>query len=347
MKINLNTRVAMLVDFMYVMESAIQGKTCYENGLPGLEASSDVCETFDSIMNDYNWEIPGLKMLFLPFGDKGGYIPDVYKSKMYSTGTVGNLINRVLGDPHVLIALLYEYYSGKTIHPETMNGKDLRRRISKLDLPDEIMQEYLAFSKKPMGIASGLKKFMNKIRRRIKTSYAEYIDDIRNASKIAGIHLRHEGIGFLKMPLLTLPEEDREIGSRTSVTITFLNTFAIEKIEQDDSTLVVLGYRYKEAMEALGIDASRQSMERFLKAFSEENRIAMIRMITKNPMFVGEIGEATDLAISTTSYHLDMLMAAGILDHKIIDKRAYYTMQSEYVAEMFMKIAEVFKNKTF
>jgi len=40
-------------------------------------------------------------------------------------------------------------------------------------------------------------------------------------------------------------------------------------------------------------------------------------------------------------------MAAGILDHSIDNKKAYYTMKSEYVADMFLKISEVFRNETF
>ncbi|MBN1624202.1 MAG: winged helix-turn-helix transcriptional regulator [Clostridia bacterium] len=347
MKINLNTRVAMLADFMFVMGSAIQGKTCYENGLPGIEPSKKVCEVFESIINDYNWEIPGLKLLFMPYDDRGGYVPDVFKGRMYAIGTVGNLINQVLADPHVLIATLYEYFSGKSIHPETMTGMELRSRISKLSIPSDIKEEFLAYSRRPMGIANGLKKFMNRIRRRIKNAYADNVDVIRNASKVVGINLRHEGANFLKLPLSSLPEENREISTRTSVTITFLNEFAVNKIDQDDSTLIVLGYRYKEALDAIGVDSSRANMERFLKAFSEENRITMIRMITESPRFVGELAEITNLAISTTSYHLDMLMAAGILDHKVEEKKAFYTMRSDYVADMFMKISEVFRSKTF
>ena len=347
MKINLNTRVAMLVDFMYVMESAVQGKTCYENGLSGLEPSSEVCKVFESIMNDYKWDLLGLKLLFKPAGEKSGYVSGAYRTKMYSIGTVGNLINQVLADPHVLIAQLYEYFSGKPIHPETMTGQELRSRISKLNIPDDVKEEFIVYTRRPMGIASALKKFMNKIRRRIKTAYAENVDVIRNSSKVVGINIRHEGSDFLEVPLSVLPEEERNIEPRTSITITFLNEFAIEKIPQEDSTLVVLGYRYLEAVRALGVDYSRKAMERFLKAFSEENRLAMIRMITKTPMFVGELSELTGLAVSTTSYHLDMLMAAGILDHSIDNKKAYYTMKSEYVADVFLKISEVFRNETF
>jgi len=347
MKVNLNTRVAQLTDFMYVMESAVMGKTCYENGLTGIEASVDVCSTFESIMNDYDWKTTGLLLLFKPVGNKNGYVQDTFLDKLYKLGTVGNLINSILGDPHVLIATLYEYFSGKAIHPETMTGKELRKRISKLDLPDDVMQEFLEFSKRPMGIASGLKKFMNRIRRRIKNAYAENVDVIRNASKVTGIHLRHEGAGFLETPFKALPEDKRDLNSRTTVTVVYLNEFSIQRIEQEDSTLVILGYRYKEALNAMGIDTSREDMERFLKSFSETNRIAMIRMITENPMFVGEVSERTNLAISTTSYHLDMLMAAGVFDHKVIDKRAYYTMRSDYVADMFVKISELFRKEEF
>ncbi len=347
MKINLNTRVAMLADFMYVMESAIQGKTCYSNGLSGVESSKEVCEVFDSIISDYNWDLIGLKLLFLPFEDRGGYVSDTYTSKLYKIGTVGNLINQILADPHVLIATLYEYFSGKSIHPETMTGQTLRLKISKLDIPEDIKEEFLEYSKRPMGIASGLKKFMNKIRRRIKNAYAENVDLVRNSSKSVGINLRHEGLDFLKLPLSVLPENEREISARTSVTVTLLNEFTIKKIVQDDSTLIILGYRFNDAIDAHGIDSSRIIMERFLKAFSEENRIKMIRLITETPRFVGELSEITNLAVSTTSYHLDMLMAAGILDHRVENKKAYYTMRSEYVADMFQKISDVFRDKSF
>ena len=243
MKINLNTRVAMLVDFIYVMESAVQKKTCFENGLPDIEPSAEVCKVFESIMNDYKWDLLGLKLLFKPTDDKAGYVPGAFRSRLYSIGTVGNLINQVLADPHVLIAQLYEYFSGKPIHPETMTGQELRSRISKLNIPDDIKEEFIVYTRRPMGIASALKKFMNKIRRRIKTAYAENVDVIRNSSKVVGINIRHEGADFLNVPLAVLPEEDRVVEPRTSVTITYLNEFAIEKIKQEDSTLVVLGYR--------------------------------------------------------------------------------------------------------
>lgn len=347
MKITLNTRLSMLADFLYVMESGIQGKTCYENGLRGLEPSDGVCNAIEDILNDYDWNIPGLRMLFMPSGGKRGYVEDNYSSKIHLTGTVGNLINLILGDPHRLIALLVEYHSGIVVRPETMTAKSLREKISRMDIPDDIKREIMDFTKKPMGIASGLRKFMNRIRRRIKKAYADNVDDIRNASKTTGIHLRHEGASYLQIIMRALPADAVELRDRVAVSVVYLNEFAVEKIEQDNLTLFLLGYRFNEALKAMDVDDTRETMERFLKAFSEENRINIIRMITKGEMYVGEVAEEIDLAISTTSYHLDMLMAAGILNHRVVDKRAYYSMNPEFTADMFLEISEVFRKGIF
>lgn len=94
-------------------------------------------------------------------------------------------------------------------------------------------------------------------------------------------------------------------------------------------------------------DDTNISNENFLKAFSDSTRLEIIRMLNCREMFVGEITKNCELAFSTTSYHIDILVNAGVLLRRMSNRRVYYKLNVDYLTQKLDLIRRSILSNTF
>lgn len=54
-------------------------------------------------------------------------------------------------------------------------------------------------------------------------------------------------------------------------------------------------------------------LDKTLKALGDENRRKILRMLKDRPMTAGDIGKSFDMSPATLSYHLSILLDAGLI----------------------------------
>ena len=70
--------------------------------------------------------------------------------------------------------------------------------------------------------------------------------------------------------------------------------------------------------------------ERTLKALANKRRIAIVRYVKKQKeASVGDIADAIRLSFKATSKHLNILLAAGILDREQKSLQNFYRLDSD------------------
>jgi DNA-binding transcriptional ArsR family regulator len=141
----------------------------------------------------------------------------------------------------------------------------------------------------------------------------------------------------------SIPNNETE---KISLSYSFLNEIIICALGKINPT-ILLGIHYEKYLEVIEHDDTSITNENFLKAFSDSKRLEIIRMLNGHEMFVSEITKNCDLSFSTTSYHIDILLNAGILQRRISNRRVYYKLNIDYLTRKLDQIKGLILSNTF
>ncbi len=65
---------------------------------------------------------------------------------------------------------------------------------------------------------------------------------------------------------------------------------------------------------------------RLFTVLSEQNRLRMLKLIEKEETYCAELAAALGLSASTACFHLNAMMAVGLLERRKAGKRAFYRL---------------------
>jgi DNA-binding transcriptional ArsR family regulator len=82
--------------------------------------------------------------------------------------------------------------------------------------------------------------------------------------------------------------------------------------------------------------------DEFLKAMADENRQRILALLQRGEMNAGELQAHFNLSQPTISYHLSMLVGAGLVDSRREGKYVYYRANPDCVAEQCQEILSRF-----
>ncbi len=73
-------------------------------------------------------------------------------------------------------------------------------------------------------------------------------------------------------------------------------------------------------------------LERILKALGNKRRMAIIRLLKKGELSVGEIAERIKLSFKSTSRHLSILTSADLLEREQKSTLVFYRLSNDFRA---------------
>ncbi len=85
----------------------------------------------------------------------------------------------------------------------------------------------------------------------------------------------------------------------------------------------------------------------FLKVFSDKHRMNIFRALLNKEMYVGQIAKSQGMILSTTSYHLDLLLSVGVLKARSFGKKTFYRVDKELVSHQIRIIADLVEKGTY
>ena len=141
----------------------------------------------------------------------------------------------------------------------------------------------------------------------------------------------------------TIPNDKTK---KITLSYSFFNEILFYSIGKTDPTILI-GIHYDKYLKVTNHDDTNISNENFLKAFSDSTRLDIIRMLNGKEMYVGEITKNCKLAFSTTSYHIDILINAGVLLRRISNRRVYYKLNIDYLTQKLNLIRRSILSNTF
>jgi ArsR family transcriptional regulator len=85
-----------------------------------------------------------------------------------------------------------------------------------------------------------------------------------------------------------------------------------------------------------------KELERVLKAFANKRRIEILQLLkTRKETFVGSIAEKINLSVKSTSRHLAILYAAGLIEKAQRNTSVYYRVAND-LPEVARRIITLF-----
>lgn len=210
--------------------------------------------------------------------------------------------------------------------------------LKELEISDTLKSEFLLMRMNPAHYRKVYIDFFTKTERIVNQLYEEYDELYHRRLKV------FDDINLVLKQLDRIREGISQDENQIVISPCFLNTGLICRYRVDDIAYFGLGIGFHAVIEHLTHPKNDISLNNIGKLFSDPNRCDIIDLLTERELFASQISKELKLAANTTSYHMQLLLDAGLLITRQEGKRSLYSLKSEYF-EISKKLMEKYSKK--
>ncbi len=350
-----NSSAAMIYDFLRIILEKY-------NALDFSEALDEYGITKDPVINHAKQKLwdnsinitPGLAIFFKKDKGHNSFIAYIYDKKLPEFASISALVDdfMAMSNSAILQNLLVFYDDNRNdtgFYKTLLSDKAVFYNyiLSMESLNGKQRLEFIGLHCNRSSIMEPLCLLLKQTEKKVKKVYSDNNEQIRTFERLMKSKIKNNPGEILSIlshiSNSSIPNDET---NRITLSYSFLNEILIYTIGKTNPT-VLLGIHYDKYLKATKHDDTNISNENFLKAFSDSNRLEIIRMLNGKEMFVGEITKNCKLAFSTTSYHIDILINAGVLLRRISNRRVYYKLNVDYLTQKLDLIRRSILSNTF
>lgn len=223
------------------------------------------------------------------------------------------------------------------------NSQSIIGFLENMDIDDGLKWSLLNFLSHPLEMVSEFISFLE--------SYIPHLNHVleKNNKTIESFDLyiedklKNEGTDFLKgTPSFfydTCEFEDKE---EIYVTSLFFNFPSCMYIESKNNMYFLIGFEFEKAMEHISGQTDLDKNINIFKNLSDKTRFKILELIKDESLFGQEIAKKVGISTPTVWYHMDYLIASGMVFVERKGRKTYYKLNND----SFKKAIE-FLTKTF
>ena len=355
MDFSFNNSVAMVYDFLRIIlekYNNLDSSSLLDES--GIERDTSISHAKQKIGDNKFKSTPGLSLFFQKEKGHNSFIAHIYDIRLPEFSSISAMIAdfMVIADDNLLLKLLQFYGASKNDNSfyHTLLADEItfyEYLLSMEQLSDKQRLEFMALYSNPSTIMTPLYQLLKWTEKEVLKIYADNNDQIRTFERLMKSKIKNnpdELVSILShLSNASIPNDKTK---NITLSYSFLNEILIYAIGKTNPT-VLLGIHYEKYLKVIEHDDFSITNENFLKAFSDAKRLEIIRMLNGKEMFVGEITKNCKLSFSTTSYHIDILLNAGILHRRISNRRVYYKLNVDYLPRKLDQIKRSILSNTF
>ena len=325
-----------IFDLIQVVQHGIN-KDSYDRvvALSGIAPDPAVVEAAQNVWQESDMETPGAFLLFSRNDSPECFMTHHYYGLLSGLASMEAFIDDFKGfDRQELKGQVLSFLDKENRDPgyyDSLIGDAaaLYAFAEGLNSPSVLKWELLSLINNPEPLIDSVTALLSQVAERLNDIYRKNAKELDNfkqriEAKIKqGTQLLQEEFGSIENQLSIDADQD-VVGS-----CSFMNETTLTPLKQDGSLIVILGINYQKVLGTHYIDNDPINLDATLKALSDTARLKILQMLAIQDMYVAEIAQAIDKGMSTTSYHLDMLHYAGLVDSRTEGKRTYYILDRE------------------
>lgn len=349
MNITINRDMPIVRDFMLAImykHNNIDRAEVFAKG--GHKTSERVKEALEYVWENLEADVPGLDLFFYYTKETRCFFFNYFELRLHEFGDINELLSDIFDMPaDKLKVKLLKYYDEKemdeSFYEELIKDQtDLYKYITPMDLPLGCKWELYGFMLNPDDILKPLAEFCHRVKRKMKNVYKNNNEFIKNFNKELSVKIKNQPEQLFSKELKQVFKHDiLTMNKDIVVTYAMIDEFVFYIYNDETTRYVMLGMEYEQVLRSNYSCDSAEVNDAFLKVFSDKHRMSIFRSLLRKEMYVGEIAKEHGMILSTTSYHLDLLLSAGTLSSRPHGKKVYYHVNKENVANRMRNIADL------
>lgn len=218
----------------------------------------------------------------------------------------------------------------------------LIEQIDTLPISPDLKWRALSFIKKPM---KDMKKYITLLNDFFEIyespSFKKYLkkhDDFYNSIEKLN---DEEKITFLKKHLGNYWNEDL-IKGKTYLATLFLNALSAIFEGNSDKSFMFIGYRFNELVQQIAGKNENDKKLLILKNMSDSTRFKILMLLKDEELYGQQLADKVGITMATVSYHMNFLLAGGMVEMFERGHRTYYRLKKETFKEISEFIQNIF-----
>ncbi len=229
----------------------------------------------------------------------------------------------------------------KEIEELISNRDKLLKFIDELNISGELKWKFYNFINNPKTYYEDFTQVLQGFLPRYKKVIDKYESKMDKFNNYFQDKINTEGIDFLKY--LIDDALDLDSYEEIYVTTSFLNPENRVYNIDGDKIYLVIGIEYEEALRNIRGREELQFSLNVLNTLSDSMKFEILNYIKDNDVFGKQIAEKMGLSKATVSYHMNHLMALGIVRLCKKGKNVYYTLEKETLKTAMDSVKENFQ----
>jgi DNA-binding transcriptional ArsR family regulator len=150
-----------------------------------------------------------------------------------------------------------------------------------------------------------------------------------------------EKITFLKKHLGNYWNENL-IKEKTYLTTLFLNAVSAIFEGKNETSFMFIGYRFNELVQQIAGDNEIDKKLLVLKNMSDSTRFKILMLLKDEELYRQQLADKVGITMATISYHMNFLLAGGMVEMFERGHRTYYRLRKETFKEISEFVQNIF-----
>jgi len=204
------------------------------------------------------------------------------------------------------------------------------RALSFIKKPMKDMKEYIILLNSFFEIyeSPSFKRYLKKY-----DNFCENIEKLNDEEKII----------FLKKHLGNYWNDDI-IKGRNYLSILFLNAVSALFDGENDASFMFIGYKFNILVQQIAGDNEINKKLNVLKNISDSTRFKILMLLKDDDLYGQQLADKVGITMPTISYHMNFLLAGGMVETFERGHRIYYKLRKEAFKEISEFIQKIFLN---
>lgn len=134
--------------------------------------------------------------------------------------------------------------------------------------------------------------------------------------------------------------EDLDLAAVTLAPSVFIHPYVVARIDEDTHEALVVYGVDSDFFDGYDPVPMRHDLVAALKAMSDPNRLALLRMLAERPMYAAELAAQLRLGQPTVHHHVHQLRAAGLLRQERDRTGMKYSLRADATAEILRSLED-------
>lgn len=218
----------------------------------------------------------------------------------------------------------------------------LIEQIDTLQISPDLKWRALSFIKKPMKDMREYITLLNKFFEIYESpSFKKYLKKHDNFYDNIEALDYEEKITFLRKHLGNY-WSDNLIKEKTYLTTLFLNAVSAIFEEKNDASFMFIGYKFNELVQQIAGDNEIDKKLLVLKNMSDSTRFKILMLLKSEDLYGQQLADKVGITMATISYHMNFLLAGGMVEMFERGHRTYYKLKKETFKELSEFIQKIF-----